>query len=291
MKKLTFVFLLLFPLSLISQEFAPVGALWHYTQWTINPEVISFKTIESVSDTSIDGTPCRKLIEVERYIDTIGTTTHFMYSHNDSVFFFADEEFHLLYDFGAITGDTIFLDYFQTFNGSPLKMIIDSTGIVDVSGEQRKIQFISCGDGIVIEFGQHVISGIGNTWFMFPTLDGTINGPLRCYQDNDTPLYLSPFHNSGGWNSEDCEEIITSIEETNSSFELTVFPNPTKDEINIRGLKQKARYILRNNQGKLVKQGYTIPSSRIEVSELPSGIYIIEIVGDGNQFAKKIYKI
>jgi hypothetical protein len=51
-----------------------------------------------------------------------------MYAENDSVRFFADENFHLLYDFGAMAGDTVVLDYFATHDGTPLKMIIDSTG-------------------------------------------------------------------------------------------------------------------------------------------------------------------
>lgn len=290
MKKFTILILMFLSVNAIAQEFAPIGALWHYTQWTINPELITYKTIESLSDTMINGMPCRKLIEVERYIDTVNTTYHYMYSQYDSVFFFANGEFHLLYDFGANTGDTIILDHFQTFNGTPLKMIIDSMGMVDVSGEMKKIQYITCGDGIVIEFGQHVISGIGNTWFMFPTLDGTINGPLRCYQDNTTPVYFSPFYNIGGWNNEDCEEIITGIEEFNSDYKIILYPNPAEDIVFLAGLRAKVSFELRNNQGILIKQGELYPSNTIEINKFINGVYFLTLKGENLWEVRKIVK-
>jgi hypothetical protein len=39
----------------ISLEWAPLGSIWHYTQVTLNPDLISYTTIESVSDTVING--------------------------------------------------------------------------------------------------------------------------------------------------------------------------------------------------------------------------------------------
>ena len=66
MKKTIFLFILItVTIQNYAQEFAPVGAIWHFTQWTINPDLISFKTIESISDTTINGIQCRKMIEVE----------------------------------------------------------------------------------------------------------------------------------------------------------------------------------------------------------------------------------
>ncbi len=57
-----------------SQNFAPEGSLWHYSYYDINPDVVSYATIESESDTVIDGTSCMKMLEVRRYInDTIDT--------------------------------------------------------------------------------------------------------------------------------------------------------------------------------------------------------------------------
>ncbi len=273
-----------------AQEFAPIGSIWHYTQGTINPDLTSFKTIESISDTTINGIQCRKMIEVERYLDTTNIIYHYMHSENDSVFFFAENEFHLLYDFSANTGDTIILDYFPTYDGSPLKMIIDSTGTIIVNDDERKIQYITCGDGIVIEFGHHVIDGIGNTSFMFPTLDGTMNGPLRCYQDSIVDLFLNPFHPNYGWNHQDCEEIITGIEETESIEIISVFPNPTKSSISIKNIDRKTAYKIFNINGKEIKQGVIYKSNEISIKELSKGIYFIELENENILTLKKIIK-
>lgn len=273
-----------------AQEFAPIRSIWHYTQWTINPDLTSFKTIESNSDTTINGIQCRKMIEVERYLDTTNVIYHYMHSENDSVFFFAENDFHLLYDFGANTGDTIILDYFSTYDGTPLKMIIDSTGTIIVNDEERKIQYITCGDGIVIEFGHHVIDGIGNTSFMFPTLDGTMNGPLRCYQDSIIDLFLNPFHPNSGWNHQDCEEIITGIEETESIKTISVFPNPTKSSISIKNIDRETAYKIFNINGKEIKQGVISESNEISIKELSKGIYFIELENENILTVKKIIK-
>jgi len=289
-KKLFLMILIVATLQNYAQEFAPVGAIWHYTQRTINPDLTSFKTIEAISDTSINGIQCRKMIEVERYIDTTNVMYHYMYSENDSVFFFAENDFHLLYDFGANTGDTIILDYFSTYNGTPLKMIIDSTGTIIVNNQEKEIQYITCGDGIVIEFGNHVIAGIGNTSFMFPTLDGSINGPLRCYQDNSTDLFLNPFHPTYGWNHQDCEEIITSIEEAEKGSRITVYPNPSTNNISITNVNQPIEFRILDINGKLIEKGVLQVSSEIRIKELPNGIYFIELQNENIRIIRKIIK-
>lgn len=273
-----------------AQDFAPIGATWHYTQVTINPNLTSFKTIESVSDTTINGIKCRKLIETERYIGVTGTNYHYMYSKNDSVFFFKDKNFHLLYNFGANKGDTIILSYFGTYNGKPLKMIIDSVGTVLVNNQQRKIQHITCGDGMIIEFGQHVIQGIGNTSFMFPTLDFSINGPLRCYQDKNTALFLNPYYPYKDWNHIDCEQIITGIKETKIEDEIAIYPNPANNDISILNVDRNTEYKILDNTGKSIKQGVISESSKIHIKDFAKGIYFIELMNDNLKLTKKIIK-
>jgi len=288
--KLFLLILIVASLQNYAQEFAPVGAIWHYTQGTINPDLTSFKTIESTSDTIINGTQCEKMIEVERYLDTTNVIYHYMYSENDIVFFFAENDFHLLYDFGANTGDTIILDFFSNYDGTPLKMIIDSVGTIMVNNQERKIQYITCGDGISIEFGHHVIEGIGNTSFMFPTLDGSLDGPLRCYQDHNTDLFLNPFHPNYGWNHQNCEEIITGIAEMENPEIISVFPNPTRNSISIKNIDRITSYKIININGKEIKQGVIFGSNEISIAELPKGMYFIELKNENLLTVKKIIK-
>ena len=162
-----------------------------------------------------------------------------------------------------------------------------------VSGHERKIQYITCGDGFVVEFGQHVIEGIGNTYFMFPTYDGTMNGPLRCYQDDSTGLFINPFHSIGyGWNNQDCEQIITSIDETKIAVNIAVFPNPTKDVIHIenRDLKTVSIYVY-NNLGKVIAVDSGSKSNySVDLTNQSKGLYLVRIVSNDAEFTKIIIK-
>ncbi|HLN52931.1 MAG TPA: choice-of-anchor L domain-containing protein [Lentimicrobium sp.] len=269
-----------------TEPFAREGAEWHYTLSTANPEVIGYKTISYVSDTLIDEKLCSKMLEQDFEQSAGSKIYHYMYQRNDSVFFFKDGVFNLLYDFGAVTGDTIQLGYYTTYSGDPLEMIIDSTGTIMVGSEERKIQYVTCGDGMVIEFGSQVIEGIGSTAFMFPTLDFSYDGPLRCYSDNNTKIFHNPFYNGLAWNGEDCEEIIVSLEELFSA-KFIIFPNPASDIIKINGLNSTVNFRILTTNGTLVKQGSISPSGTIDIRNLDSGIYLVEIVGDDFVVTKK----
>lgn len=292
MKKLFLIIVLSIPFGVFAQEFAPIGAIWHNSQtdW-INPDIITYKTIESVSDTTILGKSCKKLIEVERlYSDTIQTFTHYMYSENDSVIFYKDNSFHLLYDFGAEAGDTVVLDYFLTSEGTPLLMIIDSTATIEINGGERKLQYITCGDGLVVEFGGPVIEGIGSTYFLFPTYDGTVNGPLRCYQDEFIGLYINYFYNNFGWNYEDCNQIITDMDEPGHSNVMITYPNPSSDNIFIKNANPSSGYKIIDMNGNLIEQGKLDLSGKISIQDFSQGIYILQLITDNQVTVKKIVK-
>jgi hypothetical protein len=292
MKKIIFIIVLALPLGVFAQEFAPIGAIWHNSQssWII-PDLITYKTIESLSDTMINGKECKKLIEVERlYSDTVNTFIHYMFSENDSVFFFKDNSFHLLYDFGAEAGDTIVLDYYLTSEGTPLLMIIDSTGTIDINGEQRKIQYVRCGDGIFIEFGGPMIEGIGSTYFLFPTYDGTVNGPLRCYQDDVIGLYINYFYSNFGWNYEDFNQIITDIDESGYSNAIIIYPNPSLNRIYIKNPNLSSIYRINDIHGILIDQGQLDLSGEINIQGLTKGTYILQLITDNQVIVRKIIK-
>jgi hypothetical protein len=266
--------------KIYENEFAPVGALWHYTQWSFGDAFTTYKTIESVSEVTIQGKLCKKMIQVDRfYADTMLITVHYMYSEEGRVYFYADDEFHLLYDFSATAGDTLVLDYYQTYTGDPLLMIIDSTGTIDVSGELRIIQYVTSGDGMLVEFANEVIEGIGGSYFMFPNYDGSSNGALRCYQDQETDIWLSPYHPGGLWNHIDCDQIISGVDEHYSAPAFTIHPNPTNTGIiTIDNIAQTCKYQIFNIFGVKVKTG-TIgaEANQIAVHELSAGSYILKI--------------
>ena len=282
MKKIITILIAVLSLQGFSQEWSPIGAKWHYTQRTINPDLISYNTFESVADDTINGIPCKRMIEVDRYWGDSTLKTHYMYSSNDSVFFFRDGDFHLLLDFSAVEGDTIVLGWYGTASGDPLLMIVDSTSTIDINGETRIIQYVTCGDGLVVEFAEEVIEGIGSTYYMFPVLDGQPYGALRCYEDSTVGLFLSPFHPNFWWNFEDCDQIITGIDEKEAYAYMSTYPNPFTTSTTIEYelyTFSNIQFTVYNMIGEVVHiaEELNIPPGRHKVTwspgHLPAGLY------------------
>ena len=282
MKKILTILITVLSLQGFSQGWAEVGAIWHYTKSTLNPDLTSYTTFESVSDTIINGIPCKHLVQVDRVYDTASVYSHYMYSSNDSVFFFRDGEFHLLYDFGAVEGDTIVLGYYGTAFSDSLLWIVDSISSIDINGEIRKLMYITCGDGLVIEFGGKVIEGIGNLQFMFPRSENNPYIALRCYEDSDLGLFLNPYHPPYGWNFEECDEIITGIKEMVYDGRLSIYPNPFTTSTTIEyELKEisNIQFTIYNVIGEVVynAEDHIMPQGIHTVtwspSHLPEGMY------------------
>jgi len=137
MKQLLIFIFTIFSVLLNAIDFAPIGAKWHYTRHTLNPNYETYGTIESIADTLIAGKVCQKLKEA-----TTSTANWVVYSNDDSVFVYRDGKFKLLYDFGAMQGDTVTLG-FSGANGT-LKMIILSNSTIILKEKSSKELVIRC---------------------------------------------------------------------------------------------------------------------------------------------------
>lgn len=262
----------------VTEPFAETGAIWHYSMATDNSEVLAYKTISHVSDTLIEDKLCSKMLEQD-YEQSLGSQVfHYMYQRNDSVYFYKDGNFYLIYDFGAEAGDTITLGYYTTYSGAPLKMIINSTETIMVDGMPTRVQHITCGDGIIIEFGDKVIEGIGSTSFMFPTLDMSKDGPLRCYADDNTATFYNPYYNGTLWNGEDCTQIIVSINELPTTRHI-LFPNPAGESFRIDGLTVSTTYKVYSTSGNLIEEGPIAPAASVDINDFKPGVYFIQVGG------------
>jgi hypothetical protein len=62
---------------------------------------------------------------------------------------------------------------------------------------------------------------------------------------------------------------------------ISIFPNPVKDKVKINGLSGKSELLFYNLNGELTKQ-QSINNEEVNLSDLPSGIYLLTILSDGN---------
>lgn len=74
--------------------------------------------------------------------------------------------------------------------------------------------------------------------------------------------------------------------------ELTIYPNPTNDQLQIDNITTPTNYRLYNIVGTTLRQGTLKEGSNsISLSALPTGIYLLELIDeDGNKKVKKIIK-
>ena len=276
MKRNILFLMVLISITTNAIDFAPIGAIWFYSELNINPSVITYKTIESIADTIIAGKDCKKLKVVTRYWGTPETSYRFMYSKNDSIFEYDGNSFRLLYDFGANQGDTIIIDQYHP------EMIINSTSTININGRIRKVQNVTCSDGMMFEFGGTVIEGIGNLNFMFPTYDMNFDGPLRCYEDSIIGSYINP-----RWNSIDCEKVITEVDKITFP-EIIIYFDQISKCIRISGVQGVSSYKLVDMQGRKIKSGEVYKSKVVNVDDIPRGSYFLQLGNVHNKLNRKL---
>lgn len=276
----TFLLFLLLPTLTFGQVWAPIGAKWTYTQPTTNPYYTTYTTFESVADTLISGQSCKKITEIHRNSPiTADTFQHFMYSDSNRVYFRGNNTWCLLYDFNVQQGDTFRLGCLLRSDGHYVDVEIVSLDTVSINGHQRK-RFEYSAPDYLTEFSGTVIEGIGHVIDMFPTADGQLFGPLRCYQDNDVGLYKSEYYYGSTWN-QDCDQILTSVDEVSINSVVKVYPNPFANHLTfIFAANAQTTVTIYNFLGQQILQQTITNSTTINTEQLANGIYFYELRSD-----------
>ena len=136
--------------------------------------------------------------------------------------------------------------------------------------------------------GQEAITSSGG--------DATGSGGSVAYSVGQT-VYSSYSNNSANVNEgvQQAFEIFTlGVEDQELNSRLSVFPNPTTENINLQidnYEDQKMIYRLHNMQGKLLNTGKVdTQKTQIKTEKLQAGVYFIHIVGQQKQ-VKQSFKI
>lgn len=85
--------------------------------------------------------------------------------------------------------------------------------------------------------------------------------------------------------------LVSSSDELNAETKWSIFPNPAKDKIFIKGidLNNKTKILLKNLNGNIVKNiDFFSGEEGIDISDIPSGFYLIECQTIGNRSIKKM---
>lgn len=306
MKKISFIYLLFLNCILHAQvvdqtAWCPPGARWVYQ----HIEMIGNRYSEYVyiKDTSIANTSY-KLIKRrniyydyfangERSVSDFSTTNILLNNINDSIYqYFPDQDSSvLLYIFNLQVGDSLVIKSndicinYNDFPQYPDSSTLHVTNVInDTIGNFIYTTYVTDEEIQPHQLGK-IINNIGPSISFFPSLNynycypdpnefldigiGKQNG-LTCYYD-DTRGYVA--RNKG-----ECHNIITSTKEIHKP-NIQLFPNPAKDFIQIQDLQAESieHLIVYDLVGKKIKVFNYSSDSSYNVSDLPNGVYIIEM--------------
>ncbi|MCF0200293.1 MAG: T9SS type A sorting domain-containing protein [Bacteroidales bacterium] len=231
--------ILIFILALFAnanaQEFAPIGAEWHYDYKCFADE--GYVRINSVSDTVIDNIHCNKL-EKTRFVynhiiedySTQELGNEYVFQQGDSVMVYRNGRSFKLFDFGAEIGaswkiyGTSFEEYgiVEVVGKGTEELDGISLNYIDIMDQEESLWGFSWHGYNPVRIYEKI--GPANS-YLFPErldmLDIGEGGLPRCYQDNE----LGIIHID---NEHPCDYLYDSIEEKATSICVSVFPNPSQ---------------------------------------------------------------
>lgn len=279
-----------FSLVTIAQEWAPVGATWHYTErffMGFTPLEIDYIKIESVKDTVVDGITCKKLTKRHNVACADRPYVEYMYSQNGKVYFYdaGFSTFQVLYDFSADQGDSWIIkikNYTNPDDTDSLIVTVDSIDFITINEIELKRLYVTnlFLNEVVPNFTYNatIIESIGDLIYMFnffPSFafacDGNYSDGLRCYEDSVIGLWETGIADS-------CTYIKswTGVR-NNENSRITIYPNPVEEYIYISSEQiSPCRYRILEITGREILSG-EIASNRIMIQNLPKGLYILEL--------------
>lgn len=307
MKKILFIitsFLLLFSFSTIkAQEFAPIGAEWHYTMRFFMSEDERFVKIESVKDTIVNEKTC-SLLEIEYGFSCyFYNEKEYVYQEDSIVYFYSPvvDDFQIMYDLKAKKDSSWVIIYkVEPFITDTTLVTVDSVYTVTING-QDLLAFDVTYKSLVEEFWNYsgsIVELIGDNSYLFNyasmasgvICDVDYSGGLRCYQDNYIGFYSTGIVDS-------CT-FVTGLNEQSNISALITYPNPFNNSTTlVYNLENDTEVIITifNQLGdplKVIRQKQQHGEQRLilDTKELPAGIYYFFIQAGHQKYNGKMIK-
>lgn len=275
----------------ISQEFAPVGAVWHYTKLICPPKgdcfEKNFMTVECTGDTVINGKLCSVLHKSDHTTCSDMEERSFVYAENNRVYWYVPliDEFTLLYDFNMEAGDS--WEVISTIENTDtcLRLIeVDSVSFISVNNETLKVMHVK---GAWFNYHGSITERFGHSEYMFPwpfscmmgdtlAVDcwGNLITELRCYEDDSFGFYQR-------WDSIDCDAVIpVGLQEFEThGSRIKVYPTLSNGYLTIEMAQPTPfEYSIISSLGKVISQERVVNPGQanvLDVQHLDRGMYLL----------------
>jgi len=267
MKKPAFTLAFLFPFLLAAQvEFAPVGATWYYNGWAEFPTTLTYFKMEVDGIDTIQGRLCKRITKDGNVPCSINGTSYF-YQDGGKVYNFLDGDFHLLYNFDAVAGESWVIPTHNSSFQDSLTVLVDTVYNINIDGHILKVQGLSSD----FWWSNIIIEGIGNTQYMFPQVPvcDPVTGGLRCFKTDSLDLHFVSYP---------CDSVGFS-DTKEPLFRIKAFhPNPVFENTVALSTDLEADHVVFHNALGTKASSFQIPVNKtLDLSGLAPGIYFASI--------------
>jgi hypothetical protein len=313
-KGIILISLFLIAISSNAQVWVDSGAVWHYDYSSLATGGYVKYIYEK--DTLILNKLCQKITKssMDFYFDINGILhywgetkceTNFTYVSGDTVFYYRDDQFFVMYNFGASVGDTWIVSTTNELGycNDTSSVEVTGTGTMLINGiSLRYINLRPTPNSFVGLKGKYIerigciSTGTGDLQTLFPSEYQCDSLPFavefamyqfRCFEDQSFPLF-----NVVG---EDCEALFDHVGILqHSEKELFCYPNPTNGIVNLKTpALESYSLVLYSIFGTEIQKFEISPNnSTIDMSHLPNGIYLLEFqISKNEHVVKKIVKL
>ncbi len=290
--------------KLKAQEFAPIGAEWHYTMRLFMSEEERFVHIESIKDTLVNEKLCR-MLEVEHGFSCyFYNEKEFVYQEDSIVYFYSPvvEDFQIMYDLNAKKDSSWVIIYkVDPFITDTVQITVDSVYSISINNKSL-LAFDVTYQSLVDEFWNYpgtIVELMGDNLYLFNYIsmasgaicDVDYPGGLRCYQDNYLGFYATGIADS-------CT-FVTGLTEQENSTTINNYPNPFNKSTTLSytlNSDTEATITIFNQLGETIevirqKKQHGEQSLVLNTEAYPAGIYYFLIIAGNQQFKGKMIKV
>lgn len=292
-----------------------------YPSWNF----MSSNYMSSAGDTTFNGYTYLQLENREQTNPT--SDCFFGFLREDNVakkVYFVDNQFgseKLLYDFSMLPGDSIYLDFLQQGIFETGYFTLDSIGVVTIMAGPRRSFYLSNHSQAWSQSSLQWIEGVGYPGHLIYTHSANMFGglfmgicqdgifrdfyqQLTCFDHGATKIYFdscmhaAAFNNFCFYYADSCYyfNVCGSLDENPLLGDVKIAPNPGSGKFVVSVEASRAtgmKILVYNVQGKLLRSTnqMELPQGTsqvpLELSDLPSGIYISELkLKEGSVFRK-----
>lgn len=306
MKKTLFFIFALASLPAFSQStnWIKGHAVWNYERFS--PGITGSLRIETMNDTLIQGQTCQKLKCDSHtkmntgpngsFVHLISTEYQFIYFEQDTVWYWKNNAFQVLYDFTASAGNVRLMEpgYENQDCNDSSYLFTDNVFASNLSGTSATFYEVRDSSSNSILHGGMINSRFGmmSTDFgfshnFFPSQQWCSQTPnegtmykLLCFEDDS--LFYNP------WNV-DCDYYTyLAVDELSTTSKITVFPNPSAGKIELLSdVPLKSIQVMNVIGATLMEVKPNQAVTEIDLSELPQGTYYLHLEDSNNERSVK----